>query len=122
MDSLHSSKIKPILRECLAIQSALRDLGYPADDLSLVSDPEGKLYVSLKTPKKDLAVLLGEVDAWEVDDLFKEWERVADAWNDNRISDQAFILRMSKVEKHKEEFITLVKDSGITFPGPELMN
>jgi hypothetical protein len=122
MDKIRSSQINPLLRECLAVQSTLRDLGYRVEDLTFTVDDDGRAYVSLITPKKNVAVLIGQVEPWEASEILESWEKVADAWNDNRIIDPVFILNMSKVQKNVDDFVELLKGSGIIFPGPELMN
>lgn len=111
-----------MIRECLAVQTGLRSLGYLPDNLSIFIDKESQIFVLLETEERNLGVKIGEISEWETDKFMGDWEFAADAWNENRIIDSQFLLNTSKVFNSWDDFLKLLEKAKITVPGPELRN
>lgn len=117
-----SHEFKPVIRESLAVQAALRSLGYPEQTMSMVFDTGG-VYVLLEAIEgSNLAIQVGEIDPWEINKFQTEWDKATAAWNEGRIVDKHFLLKSSHVQSNWESFLKLLKDAKVPVPGPELMN
>lgn len=114
------------LEECLGWFEGFRRLGFSSDDVYFGCDvDEGRaitICMILRAQGKEFASIIGKAPPEFTPELLaKEWERVANRWNDTTVpeAERQRIYEQSFPRTSSLRFLSLVKEAGIKIPPQE---
>lgn len=114
-------------RDALAVWSALRRLGFDADDIfvGFQDSDEGRdmLFVQLKTQGKKFSVLVAPIPGAKQSSVFKIWQKAAKMYNEAPDADREACYRESMLGNF-DYFMTLtgtIMKTGIIVPNEHIL-
>lgn len=111
-----------LVREALSAHNILRDLGFPAKDISLVQNKEGNIMMLFKAYGEELAINLGDPSPYTFEKLIDLWPTYLVAWYSDQVDGKENIFKQSKCYKSRNQIQRNIKEKTSRTVGPEMLN